>query len=136
MTAAQAIWNGYCDVLAIALARRYGLETMGAFELLRDGGRGFLCHAFCMLPDGRIVDCDGISPMIRPEECSSSPDPEVVGFVVVPTGENDPHLISLARHDYEAEIERLDAYGWIEENLAGALEQAGVRPVAGPAPTP
>jgi hypothetical protein len=124
--ATRARWSGFCDVLAIAISRDYDLPVWGAFERLRDGQLGFLCHAFCRLPDGRIVDCDGISAMISPEECSSGDDPDVVGFAIVPTGEHDPHLLSLARHDYDLEIERTGAREFIAEQLAPLLEAAGI----------
>lgn len=122
-------WDGYCDVIAIAISRQYGLPVMGAFERLDDGRLGVLCHAFCRLPDGRIVDSDGISDMILPEECSSGADPKVVGFSIVDTGEHDPHLLSLERYDYDHEIEQLKADDWIAENLAPALAELGIHPI-------
>jgi len=129
-------WNtGLCDVMAAAISRRYGLPMMGAFERLKDGSTGFLAHAFCRLPDGRMIDAAGPAPMITEEECDSGDDPDVVGFAIIDTAEDDPTLVDVRDHDIRECLEQLRPGEWLERNLDPVMEELGIMPLkAVPAP--
>lgn len=122
-------WAGHCCVIAAAIARLTGLPMQGAFEVLTSGGPGFLSHAFCRLPDGRIVDAGGIRqgyPLDTLEpRCEHDPDETVLGYLVVDTDERDPMLTEVRLHAIAETLRETHALAWVRRNLGPALEANG-----------
>lgn len=123
-------WAGLCCIIASATARLTGLPMQGAFEVLTSGGPGFLCHAFCRLPDGRIVDAHGIRsgyPLDTLEpRCEHDDDETVLGYLVVDTDERDPMLTEVRLHNIAETLRETHALAWVRRNLGPALAAQGI----------
>lgn len=127
-------WSGYSCVLACAIARLTGLPVQGQFEVLRAGLPGCLRHAFCRLPDGRIIDEHGIREGYDIAFTPPHPrerDPSIVGYLVCDTDEFDPLLTSASPHDIAAVMRASGALGWVRTSFGADLAEAGIALIPG-----
>ncbi len=130
-SAAPAIhsWNGRSCVLACAIARLTGLPVQGQFEVLRAGLPGRLINAFCRLPDGRIVDADGIREGYEidfiPRDRSVG-DINIAGYIVCNTDEFDTLLTNASPHDIQVVMRETAALAWVKNRLGRELADAGI----------
>lgn len=128
-------WGGYCCVLASAISRLTGLPMQGEFEVLTSGEPGFLGHAFCRLPDGRIVDGRGIRPgypldTLEPR-CEHDTDESVLGYLVIDTDERDPTLTEVRLYDIADTMRETEALAWVRTVLGPPLAELGIPLKAG-----
>jgi hypothetical protein len=122
-------WNGRSCVLACAIARLTGLPVQGQFEVLRAGVPGHLMHAFCRLPDGRIIDANGIREdytVAFTPRSSATRNITVAGYLVCDTDEFDPLLTTTSPHDILAVMRETGALSWVRTHLGPALADAGI----------
>lgn len=123
-------WNsGSCDIMAVALHRRYGFPLMAEFEWgVTDGVEtlGFLVHAWVRLPDGRALDAAGPQDMFVPIPDGDPDDDWVQGYRIVEIRDDDPHLLDIREEDdYVRSIDVSGANEWIEEHIAPVLAELG-----------
>ena len=127
--------SGNCDMVAFALRRAFGLPVDAEFEWGLEGGRerlGFLCHAWAVMPDGRMLDADG--PAAAPAEDPARRDPHdewVRGFRIVRVeGRVLSYLTDLretsARSPYGREMLESGTLLWVAEAFGPLLAGLGV----------